>query len=137
MAIELRRRLLGAASFIREFRSSLNNPSTPLSFPAEWLLDIFNGGRTDSGIRVSEMTALQTDAVLACVKIICSGVATLPLHVYERQVRDSRPAKVLAYDHPLYDMLRQEPNEEMTSHTFRSVMMVHCLLWGNGYAELQ
>jgi len=50
---------------IIERRSSLENPSTPLSFPAEWLLDIFNGGRTDSGIRVSEMTALQTDAVLA------------------------------------------------------------------------
>ena len=28
-----------------ERRSSLENPQTPLSFPAEWLLDIFNGGR--------------------------------------------------------------------------------------------
>src|SRR5579872_5864472 len=63
---------------LAEYRSSLENPSTPLSYPAEWLLDIFNGGRTDSGIRVSEMTALQVGTVLACVNIICNGVAGLP-----------------------------------------------------------
>ncbi len=120
-----------------EWRSSLENPQTPLSFPAEWLLDSFNGGRTDSGIRVSEMTALQVDCVLACVRIICNGVATLPFHVYERQIRDNRLAKRLATDHPLYDLIRQAPNEEMTSHTFRSVLMVHALLWGNAYAEIQ
>ena len=120
-----------------EQRSSLENPQTPLSFPAEWLLDIFNGGRTDSGIRVSEMTALQTDAVLSCVSIISKGIASLPLHVYERQMRDNRMAKIISPEHDLYDLLRILPNEEMTSHTFRSVMMLHCLLWGNGYAEIQ
>ena len=31
-----------------EIRTSLENPQTPLSYPAEWLLDIFNGGRTSS-----------------------------------------------------------------------------------------
>ena len=122
---------------IIERRSSLENPSTPLSFPAEWLLDIFNGGRTDSGIRVSEMTALQTDAVLACVSIISKGVASLPLHVYEQQMKDGRASKMVSISHPLYDILKDEPNEEMTSHTFRGVMMVHCLLWGNAYAEIQ
>lgn len=131
---EARDQLLG---YVAELRSSLENPQTPLSFPAEWLLDIFNGGRTDSGIRVSEMTALQTDAVLACVKIICNGVSSLPLHVFERQVRDGRDAKRKAVDHDLYDMLRLRPNPEMTSHTFRSVMQCHMLLWGNGYAEIQ
>src|SRR5258707_14757937 len=95
---------------IAERRSSLNNPSTPLSFRAEWLLDIFNGGRTDSGIRVSEMTALQVDAVLSCVRIIANGVATLPLHVMKRQIRDRREASVKAFDQGLYNILRLEPN---------------------------
>ena len=31
-----------ARSFGYERRSSLENPQTPLSYPAEWLLDIFN-----------------------------------------------------------------------------------------------
>jgi HK97 family phage portal protein len=120
-----------------EKRSSLENPQTPLSFPAEWLLDIFNGGRTDSGIRVSEMTALQTDAVLACVNVIRNGVATLPLQVLEREIKNNRLAHRIAFDNDLYDVLRLQPNPEMTSHTFRSVLEVHGLLWGNGYGEIQ
>lgn len=84
------------------------------------------------------MTALQTGAVLACVKIVCNGIATLPLHVYEKQVRENgRAAKQLAQDHSYYNLLRALPNEEMTSHTWRSVMMMHMLLWGNGYTEMQ
>lgn len=127
----------GVPSMEREFRSSLENPQTPLSFPAEWLLDIFNGGRTDSGIRVSEMTALQTDAVLSCVSIVSNGIGSLPLHVYEGQQLNGRTAKKRATDHPLYDLLMTQPNEEMTSATFRAVMEVHGLLWGNAYGEIQ
>lgn len=122
---------------IIERRSSLENPQTPLSYPAEWLLDIFNGGRTDSGIRVSEMTALQTESVLACVNIIRSGIATLPWHVYKRELKAGRHIKHVAHDHPLYDLLHLVPNEEMTSHTYRSTLQAHMLLWGNGYAEIQ
>src|SRR5579864_1083583 len=121
----------------RELRSSLENPQTPLSFPAEWLLDIFNGGRTDSGIRVSEMTALQTDAVLACVRIICNTVSTLPLHILELQIKDAREAHRKATNHDQYWMLRLRPNPEMTSHTLRMVAMCHALLWGNAYMEIQ
>lgn len=128
------------ANFIdtQELRSgSLENPQTPLSFPAEWLLDIFNGGRTDSGIRVSELTALQASTVLACVGIICKAVASLPLHVYHVETKEGRTAKYLAEDHDLYQMLHRLPNKEMTSHTLRAAVMLHMLLWGNGYIEVQ
>src|SRR5574337_2177809 len=121
-----------------EFRSSLENPSTPLSYPAEWLLDIFNGGRTDSGIRVSEMTALQVSTVLSCVNLISGAIGFLELGVYERILaRDKRAGKRIAYDHDLYDILDNEPNEEMSSYTFRKTLQAHALLWGNLYAEIQ
>jgi len=120
-----------------ESRSSLENPQTPLSYPAEWLLDIFNGGRTDSGLRVSAMTALQVTTVLTCVNIIANGVGSLPLHVYERTMRDGRLGKRLAVNHSLYDLLHSEPNEEMTSPTWRQTAMCHALLWGNHYSEIQ
>jgi HK97 family phage portal protein len=122
---------------LRELRSSLENPQTPLSFPAEWLLDIFNGGRTDSGLRVSEMTALQVTTVLACCNIIGNGIAGLPLNVYEQTKVDGRYGKSLAKKHELFDLLHDEPNEEMTSFTFRKTLQVHALLWGNMYAEIQ
>lgn len=122
---------------IAEYRSSLENPQTPLSYPAEWLLDIFNGGRTDSGIRVSEMTALQVGTVLACVNIISNGVAGLPLNVYEKIVRDQRMGKRLAHTHDLYDLLGTEPNPEMTRMTWMKTAICHNLLWGNHYSEIQ
>jgi HK97 family phage portal protein len=120
-----------------ERRTSIENPQTPLSFPAEWLLDIFNGGRTDSGIRVSEMTALQIGTVFACVNLIANGVATLPLVVYEKIASANRDAKKRATAHPLYDPLRLTPNPEMSAHTWLKTVLAHCLLWGNGYCELQ
>lgn len=119
-----------------ESRSSLNNPQTPLSFPAEWLLDIFNGGRTDSGIRVSEMTALQVSTVLSCINVITRGVTLCPLHVFEKKMMGNRVAKVKAHDHYLYDILKKEPNPEMTQATFIRTFIAHALLWGNGYAEI-
>lgn len=124
-------------SGVPERRSSLENPQTPLSYPAEWLLDIFNGGRTDSGLRVSEMTALQTATVFQCVTIIANGIATNPLNVYERILADGRVAKKIAFDHPLFNILNNEPNPEMSSATWRKTMMCHILLWGNGYSEIE
>lgn len=122
---------------VRETRTSLENPQTPLSFPAEWLLDIFNGGRTDSGVRVSEMTALQVGTVYACVNVISDGVSSLPLHVYERMKINGRNSKNVAVDNALYDIVHLEPNPEMTSAVFFKTLLVHALLWGNAYAELQ
>lgn len=123
---------------LAEFRSSLENPETPLSFPAEWLLDIFNGGRTDSGLRVSEMTALQVTTAFACCVLVSSAVGFLPFQPYERiSAKDGRRGKRLAEEHPYYDLVSCEPNPEMTSITMRKTMQAHALLWGNAYAELQ
>jgi HK97 family phage portal protein len=130
--------IVRAAFLGAEFRTSLENPQTPLSYPAEWLLDIFNGGRTDSGIRVSEMTALQVGTVLACVNIVSNGFAALPLHVQEKVTfTGGREGRKKATKHALYDPLHTEPNSEMTSFVWRKVMMVHALLWGNAYSEIQ
>ena len=121
-----------------EQRSSLENPQTPLSFPAEWLLDIFNGGRTDAGVRVSELTAFQVITFLACVDLIAGSIASLPQHVYERVLLgNGRVAHHVAYDHGLYEMVHLQPNDEMSSFVFTKAYMAHILAWGNGYAELQ
>jgi HK97 family phage portal protein len=121
-----------------EKRGSLENPVTPLSYPAEWLMDIFNGGRTDSGIRVSELTALQASAVFAAVNIISSAIAMLPLNVYSQELNaHGRLRKSVNLDHEVYDLIHKEPNIEMTSFTWRRTLMAHALLWGNGYSELQ
>lgn len=92
----------------------------------------FMFGRTTSGKPVNERTAMQTTAVYACVRILAETVASLPLHVYE--YKDG--GKELVYDHPLYYLLHDEPNPEMTSFVFRETLMSHLLLWGNAYAQI-
>jgi phage portal protein BeeE len=124
-------------SLLTEFRSSLENPQTPLSYPAEWLTDIYNGGRTDSGLRVSQMSALQLPVVFACVNIVASGVAGLPLNVHELGATASgRLTRKLAADHALQDLLHDRPHPEMSSFTWRFVLMCHALLFGNAFAEV-
>ena len=90
-------------------------------------------GRTTSGKPVNERTAMQTTAVYACVRILAEAGASLPLHVYEYQ---DDGGKKLVHDHPLYYLLHDEPNPEMTSFVFRETLMSHLLIWGNAYAQI-
>lgn len=90
-------------------------------------------GGTTSGKVVNERTAMQTSAVYACVRILAESVAGLPLHVYERTANGSKSTKP---SHPLYRLLHDEPNREMTSFVFRETLMSHLLLWGNAYAQI-
>jgi HK97 family phage portal protein len=123
---------------IHEFRTSLENPQTPLSFPAEWLLDIFNGGRTDSGIRVSELVALQVSTVFACVELKGGAIGSLDFRIFEKIIAaDGRTSRRIAFDHDFWDLLHDEPNSEMCAFTLRKTVQAHRMLWGNGYIEIQ
>ena len=90
-------------------------------------------GGTTSGKMVNEHTALQTTAVYACVRILAETIAGLPLHVYQYRMDGS---KERFPQHPLYNLLHNEPNPEMTSFVFRETLMSHLLLWGNAYAQI-
>lgn len=93
----------------------------------------FGGGNSSSGVNVDEMRSLQTSAVYACVKILAETVASLPLHLFKRE-KDGK--KVWAEEHPLFQVLYESPNDEMTSFEFRETMMTSLLLWGNAYARI-
>ena len=90
-------------------------------------------GKTTSGKNVNERSAMQVTAVYACVRILSESIAGLPLHTY-RYLKDG--AKEKAINHPLYRLLHDEPNPEMTSFVFRETLMSHLLLWGNAYAQI-
>ena len=92
----------------------------------------FMGGTT-SGKTVTEQSAMQMTAVYSCVRILSEAVAGLPLHLY-RYKEDGGKEKAL--DHPLYRLLHDEPNPEMSSFVFRETLMTHLLLWGNAYAQV-
>ncbi|CUL88494.1 HK97 family phage portal protein [Listeria monocytogenes] len=90
-------------------------------------------GSTTAGKTVTERSALQMTAVYSCIRILAEAVAGLPLHLY-RYTDDGGKEK--AIDHPLYRLLHDEPNSEMSSFVFRETLMTHLLLWGNCYAQI-
>ena len=90
-------------------------------------------GGSSSGKLVTERSAMQMTAVYACVRILSEAIAGLPLHMY-RYKEDGGKEK--AIDHPLYLLLHDEPNPEMSSFVFRETLMTHLLLWGNAYAQI-
>ncbi len=90
-------------------------------------------GGTTSGKPVNEHTAMQMTAVYSCVRILAEAVAGLPLHLYKYT---ESGGKEKAISHPLYFLLHDEPNPEMSSFVFRETLMTHLLLWGNAYAQI-
>ena len=89
-------------------------------------------GKSAAGAKVNEFTAMQTTAVYACVRILAESIAGLPLHVYEYRGN----GKERVPGHPLYFLLHDSPNPEMTSFIFRETAMIHLLLWGNSFSQI-
>jgi HK97 family phage portal protein len=100
----------------------------------KWMDMQISGTASTSGVPVTENTALNATAVLACVKILAETVASLPLPVYQRL---EPRGKVRASNHPLYSLLHDQPNPEMTSFLFRETLQGHLGTWGNAYAEIE
>src|ERR1035437_134576 len=110
----------------------LENPSVSLASPAAW--GWLSGGLgSDSGEIITPYTAMMVSTVAACVKTISESIASLPLVIYER----SDAGRQVAYNHALYHLLADAPNEEMSSFSFWEWTVVSLCLHGNAYAQIQ
>lgn len=117
-------------------RSTRNNPlespAVSLTSPAAW--GWLSGGLgSDSGEIITPYTAMMVSTVAACVKTISESIASLPLVIYER----SNAGRQVAYNHALYHLLADAPNEEMSSFTFWEWVTVSLCLHGNAYVQIQ
>ena len=92
----------------------------------------FSFGGSTAGKPVTPRSAIQVSVVYACVRVIAETIASLPFGVF----RETDAGSVKALDHPLYRVLHDEPNEEMTSFIWRETMLTHLLLWGNSYSQI-
>jgi len=88
---------------------------------------------TQSGVLVNETLALNLSAVYACTQVLSQTIGSLPLIVYQR----TSDGKSRAMQHPLYRILHDSPNREMTSMSWRQAMLLHLCLWGNHYSEIE
>jgi len=81
---------------------------------------------------VTPNNAMQLAAVYACVRVLSESLASLPLILYARQARGKTPAT----GHPLFPLLRDLPNPEITSVELRMWLQGHLAGWGNAYAQI-
>ena len=97
-------------------------------------VDLDTGQQSNSGVDVDEESALKISTVYACVKVISETIASLPLNLLKELTNgDAEKAK----QHALYTILKDVPNSEMSSFTFREMLMTNLLLWGNAYALIK
>lgn len=92
----------------------------------------FYFGSSTSGKSVNPRNAVQVSTVYACVRVISETIASLPMGVYEATENGSQKST----QHPLYRLLHDEPNPEMSSFIWRETMLSHLLLWGNSYSQI-
>ncbi|MDE2427043.1 MAG: phage portal protein [Elusimicrobia bacterium] len=109
----------------------------PLRDPA--LAAFFGPVDTASGVAVNEYTAFNSSAVFAAVRLISEAMGLMECVLQEEKPNKDDPDqvdKIEAKAHPLWNLLHEEPNPEMTPMSFFSTITAHCLTWGNGYAEI-
>ena len=86
-----------------------------------------SGTMTASGNAITPETALKLSAVWACVRLRSQTIASLPMHLYDKD-------KQIASNHYLYRILHDSPNADMTASEFWESMVASLDLWGNAYA---
>ncbi len=91
-------------------------------------------GGSRAGVSVTPDSAMRTTAVWACVRVLSTSYAALPLHVYSD---NGSGGSEKAVNNPWYEKLRKAPNPEQSSFTFRQASMAQICLYGNAYAEIE
>ena len=135
--MQLLRSIAQRLPFVGESRSRFTDGAVPdaqaESLETQWINSLLMGAGSSAGISVTPSKAMGVATVFACVSVLARSVASLPLHIYQRQPDGSRN---LAVDHPLYDILHAAPNDEMTSLDFRMALQANLSLRQNSYAVI-
>jgi len=107
-----------------------------LSDPKAWnpsLWNLYGMSETESGVQVTEETALNLSSLYAGINIISSDIASLPIHLYKKRSDGKRK---LITNHNSLERLNYRANPYMPAVNFRQATMAHILSWGNMYAEI-
>lgn len=94
-----------------------------------------SAGSASGGVYLSSRsTPMLLSTVYRWVDVISDAVAQLPLETYKI---DTEGFKKPFTDHPVYYLMNEEPNEDMTRFTFFKTLVASILLRGNGYAYIE
>lgn len=109
-----------------------NNGGSRAITSEELVRILSRGWSSSSGVDVTPSTAMQLAAVFSCVRVLAESVGQLPFPLYRQQGK----SKERATDHPLYTLLQDAPNDEMTAQEFWEFVVACLALRGNAYAQI-
>ncbi len=107
---------------LRDRRANLENPAVPLNSSS--ILSVFGLQPTDSGVPVSEYTALNMSAVYRAVSLISGLAGALPLNAIDETTKKPVPGTIL-----------DDPHPDMTPLEYWRLQAVWRCLWGNSYSQ--
>ncbi|MBB3972772.1 phage portal protein [Hansschlegelia beijingensis] len=124
--------LTGRRAPTPETRASLEDPRVPLSDVAavRALMQEWHG--VDLPM-VTADTALSVPAIWCAVNFIAGTIAALPLQLFRR----TEAGRETASKDPLYAILHDAPNDELTSFAWRKGFMVNALITGRGCSYIE
>ncbi|MBA1321198.1 phage portal protein [Pseudomonas plecoglossicida] len=95
---------------------------------------LIGSGRASSGVTVTPDSALAITVLQNCVTLLAESIAQLPLEMYRRLGDGKRES---ASGHPLYDVLRYQPNPWQTPYEYREASQLALGLRGNSYSFIE
>lgn len=94
--------------------------------------DTLSDGNPASQARIDHLTAMKYSAVSGCVRVLAETKAVVPAKIYRTKDDGTREER---NDIPLYDILHNEPNDEMSTYDFESQRMVSLNTGGYSVCE--
>lgn len=88
---------------------------------------------TPTGLSITPDNAMGVTAVFQAIRFLSFMVASLPRITYQKNGDERHRAT----EHPLYSVLHDTPNPEMTAFDFWTTLASHDFARGNGFAEIE
>lgn len=118
------------------FAELRSGQTSGLENPSQWLIDLFKGNESQSGIAVNDETSQRLAAVYACNRVLADFIGSLPVGLFRKlpeggsEPADRRPENKLISTDPAPDF------GLYTSNTFRETGQYHMGMRGNFYARI-
>ncbi|MCA3000298.1 MAG: phage portal protein [Rhodocyclaceae bacterium] len=117
----------------REQRQALRNDNAiTTNKTLQELSDMYGWQTSYAGVAVNESTAMAVSAVYACVALIGGAIASCSLPIYERTTDNRKRV-----DHPVWWLLNERPNPNMSAATMYEYIAASILLHGDAFVEIQ
>ena len=84
------------------------------------------------GYAVTHSSALKVAVVIRCADVVAKTMASLGCHLY----KESEAGRERARAHPLYSLLRMQPNPETTAYEFWHMYVFNLMLTKGAYAKI-